>query len=87
MNTKFIHQFVKNRNGQLVGCVAATGKNSIGFSLCNTKAGDVFNKEKALTIALGRANVNPVDLVTSTPHSVRRVVESMKERAKRYFKA
>jgi hypothetical protein len=84
---KYIHQFVKNRKGDLVGCVAATYAGKVGWSLCNTKAGDEFNKQTALKIAVGRAHINPVADLTQVPNSVRKAVYYMNSRSVRYFKA
>jgi hypothetical protein len=92
-----IYQFVKNRKGHHVGCVAAIGRYEVGYSLCNTKAGDKFNKVTALNMALNRANNSPVCTVTdidypiggvTVPHSVRPTLRKfISNRVLRYFKA
>ena len=51
----------KIKNGLVVcndpiGVVIATGPGIIGWSICNTKAGDKFNKSQGIDIALVRAN-------------------------------
>jgi len=82
-----IHQYIKNRKGQLIGCVAAVDSDKVGYSLCNTKAGDKFNKAKAFEIAVGRAIVNPVRDLYAVPRSARSIVEFfLNDRAVRYFK-
>lgn len=81
-----IYQFVHNRKGQIVGCVAATGRGKVGWSLCNTSKGDVFNKQTALEIAAGRANTGKYHY-TNAPHSVRKLVQYFElDRSLRYFK-
>lgn len=80
-----IYQYVKNRKGQIVGCVAATGRDKIGWSLCKISAGDVFSKQTALEIAAGRAERQRP--ISEAPHSVRKLVRYFAEdRALRYFK-
>ena len=82
-----IYQYIKNRRGNFVGCVAAVDTNKIGYSLCNTKAGDIFDKKRAVAIAIGRANVNPVYNDTKgIPNSVGKHIVAMAERSVRYFK-
>ena len=82
-----IHQYIKNRKGQLIGCVAAVDSDKVGYSLCNTKAGDKFNKAKAFEIAVGRAIVNPVRDLYAVPRSAQSIVEFfLNDRAVRYFK-
>jgi hypothetical protein len=58
MKDTTLKQLVRDRNGQPRGMVVATvidGTIRFGWSHTNTKAGDRFDKCKALTIALGRA--------------------------------
>ena len=86
-NKPIIYQYIKNRKGNLVGCVAAVDNDKIGYSLCNTNAGDVFNKKRAVAMAVGRANVNPVRSdMTTVPNSIHKHIVAMEERAGRYFK-
>lgn len=105
MKDKFIHQFVKDNKGNLIGCVAAIGAGKVGWSKCRTKGKiipntenpllgmptlilpDVFNKKRALEIALGRANTNPVNDLTDVPYALRDTVNHIKEvRSHKYFK-
>jgi len=82
MNTKnILIEYLKNKHGQIVGCVAATGKGMVGWSKCNSK--DSFDKSMALTIAFGRAAKNSK---TEIPFTVRPYFDKMVERAGRYFK-
>ena len=85
----YIYEFVLNKKKQRVGVVVATvvANNPesvrLGFSRCNTSAGDKFDKGKALTIALGRARAGgTMDLPISMLQNYMR----MADRAKRYFK-
>lgn len=88
MKDNYICQFVKGKNGQLIGCVVATSRYSVGWSKCNTKAGDSFDKKRALQIALGRAKLNPVIHHTDVPTSLRKVVKYfLNDRCIRYFKS
>lgn len=94
MNTNTtICQYVKNKKGNLIGCVAGVN-GKVGWSKCNVKAGDVFNKERALQIAVGRATVNPVKLNdfnhllhSNIPHDMHSVIyHFLNDRCPRYFK-
>ena len=81
-------QFVRDRDGQPRGLVVATvidDKIRLGWSYANTKAGDRFNKEKAYSIAFGRAE-NRWGNQVEMPHRVKKVYEKMTDRAVRYFK-
>lgn len=58
---KGLHIYYYNRKGQMVGVFAATESQfdshyyGIGWSLCNVKQGDIFNKNLAKKIAYDRA--------------------------------
>jgi hypothetical protein len=83
-----IHQYIKNQSGQLIVGVVALDKNRVGWSKCMKS--DVFNKDRALMIAVGRASINPIENADSTnniPHSLKPFVVSMLERSQRYFKS
>jgi hypothetical protein len=87
--TKSIHQYVKDKNGNLIGCVAATGRYHIGWSKCNTKSGDTFDKKRALQIALNRAALALVrpEIHAKVPHQLSAVYDHFAmDRAVRYFK-
>ena len=82
-----IHQFINNRKGKRVGCVASTDAGKVGWSLCKLKAGDVFDKDIALTIAIGRATTKPVTDISSVPHLLQNTVTFFKDvRSVAYFK-
>jgi hypothetical protein len=94
---KVIYQYIfnkknpLNKNRKLVGCVAAIDAGRVGWSLCKIKAGDVFDKNMALTIAVGRAKNNPVGLrdddLSTVPHILKHTVDHFKnDRSVRYFK-
>lgn len=78
--------YVRGKHGQRRGVVIARnfdGRVSIGWSAVNAKAGDSYNQERALTIALGRCQFGTKE---TPPHDVRRVLEKFPERCLRYFK-
>lgn len=87
-SNKYLHTYVLNKKKQRVGVVVATMGNNgdaayLGWSRCNARAGDTFDRELGLKIALGRAlevSVEPV------PNSLAAQYAIMKERAKKYFK-
>ena len=99
MNTELV-QYVrvargKNR-GQARGVVVASklekvgsnGESAVvrfGWSFTNTKAGDTFNKELALSIARNRAIIGK-DYVDKMPHDVKPVFDNILERSLKYFK-
>lgn len=80
-----IYEYVRDRNGHPLGVVCALGKKDIGWSLCNRRMGDKFNKELGLKIAQGRAITSYVK-DKKVPQTITPILEKMKERAKRYFK-
>ena len=83
---KVIYQFVKNDKGNLIGCVAAVGPNKVGWSKCNTKKGDVFDKKRALQIAVGRAQTH-VYLVSEVHRDIQSVYRHfLVDRRVSYFK-
>lgn len=85
---KIICQYLNDRNGNRKGCVVAIGAGVVGWSLCNFKAGDKFNKEDALKTAIGRAVLSPVEDIREVPHLLRDTVSYFKDkRSVRYFKA
>jgi hypothetical protein len=85
---KIICQYLNNRKGERVGCVVAIGAGKVGWSLCNLKAGDVFNKQEAQMKAVLRAAQNPVKDLSTVPPLLRDTVQYFKDkRSVRYFKA
>lgn len=89
MNT-VIHQYVRNRKGQPIGVVVATDSAQVGWSLCKTKVGDVFNKQMGLQIAVGRAKTNPIKSqqdLSKVPATLRKTAYNfLTDRSVRYFK-
>lgn len=88
MKDTTLTQFVRDRNGQPRGLVVATvidGTVRLGWSYTHVKAGDRFKKEKAYSIAFGRAENGWGDSVTM-PHRVSKVYDKMADRASKYFK-
>ncbi len=76
-----------SRKGQKIGVVIATGCNRVGWSRCNTKAGDKFDKTEALRRARERANTGGPDCCNKVPRDVDAIRIRMRERSQRYFKA
>jgi hypothetical protein len=84
---KIICQYVNDRKGRRVGCVVGVGRGQIGWSLCNLKSGDRFDKETARNLAIGRAVSNPVADFNEVPQSLRKVVRYfVSDRSVKYFK-
>ena len=73
------------RKGQLRGVVVAIGRDKIGWSQANEKAGDTFNKERGIAIARTRALKGSPEKA-KVPYDVQKTVNYMISRAKRYFK-
>lgn len=84
-----IYQYVRNRRRERVGVVVATKREDntvgLGYSLCATKRGDNFDSERALEIALGRADAYPY-FEGNIPQSVTKDWMEVVDRAHRYFK-
>jgi len=55
----------------------------IGWSAVNIKAGDKFDKERAIRIALSRTNAHAPENV---PNRVKKLAAEMLSRAQKYFK-
>lgn len=80
-------QFVRDRKGNPRGVVVATldeqSNVTLGWSYTNIKAGDRFNKQRGIDIALGRVKTGTDAQV---PHNVQKVSDRMYRRALIYFK-
>lgn len=91
-------EYVKNKQNKRVGVVVALnskdiGQPNIGWSRCNWR--DKFDKKKALSIAIGRAEKRPLlsdnsymqeDIMCLVPSSMVEAIEKMRVRMKKYFK-
>jgi hypothetical protein len=78
-------EYVRDRKRNPIGAVIGVRNHkdvSVGWSLTNRKAGDRFDKDMAIKIALGRA-VEGTN--KALPHTVAPIFNKMVERAKRYF--
>jgi len=51
---------LKDSNNEKFGIVVAISRNQLGYSLCNKKAGDIYNEEFGLKKAVGRAKSQKV---------------------------
>jgi hypothetical protein len=72
-----------NRRGVVVALPTGDGV-KFGWSFTNFKAGDIFDKERGLEIAVART-VKP-NRKALTPHEVSKTIARLEERSKRYFK-
>lgn len=95
-----IVQYIRNGRNERIGAVVAIDAERVGWSVCNKK--DVFNKNRALKIAIGRAevgtsHVQPVRMVNRTVtdgnvnynvcvDAVAETINKVKSRAAAYFK-
>ena len=73
---KGLHIYYYNRKGQMVGVFAATATQfdpdhyyGIGWSLCNVKDGDIFDKNLAKKIAYDRAFKGSASQVPISMHN------------------
>jgi len=82
-------RYIRDRKNRKVGVVVALDADRVGWSMCHTTAGDKFDREKGLKIAIGRAEHRPVSIINvlswDIPSSIRMELLSMLERAGRYF--
>jgi len=88
MKDNSLFQFVRDRKGQPRGVVVATVVNNeirYGWSYTNTKAGDRFNKQRGIHIALGRID-NGWGHNVVIPYNVTKVLNRMANRAEAYYK-
>jgi len=79
-------QFVRDRRGNPRGVVVSRlvdERVTVGWSFTNYKAGDRFDKQRGIQIALGRLTVPSTKQI---PYSVHKVMETVVDRSKKYFK-
>jgi hypothetical protein len=87
-----LRQYVRDKQGRPCGVVVSdklSGEIYFGYSLCNTKKGDKYNREKGLEIAIGRLRSRKMpfsdyfeDIV---PQTIINTLEQIKDRSFRYF--
>jgi hypothetical protein len=84
--TNLIYQRVRDRKNQPKGILVAkktrSGTVKIGYSLTNFKAGDKFDLQAGLNLAINRADKGTT---TEVPNSIRNDYLDMVNRACRYF--
>lgn len=73
--------YVRDDHYKPIGVIIATGRDKIGYSLCNKK--DKWNRETGKRIAFGRAEKGSTIWI---PNSVKHDYDKMMIRAKKYFK-
>lgn len=84
-----IHEYIYDKRRQLKGVWVASPTSSntdlvnIGWSLCNTKLGDRFDKRRAFDIAYGRASKVSSEYL---PQSLQEGYKFFVKRCKRYYK-
>jgi len=84
-----LYKFMRNRKGQLNGVVLATIVNNTvrtGWSKCNESAGDIFDKERAILIAEGRAKNGLGSNAPIVPRGYCFELTKIANRGKSYFK-
>jgi hypothetical protein len=82
--------YIRNSKNQKIGMVVMLENGNIGYSLCTPTNVDIFDKEKGLDIATGRAEKNPIkiqDVFRIVPYSalvpVLRMIEDQSFREER----
>ena len=84
-----IHEYVYNRSRQPIGVLAAQAYEQnpdqviIGWSLCNRRAGDSFDRDRGVQIAYQRSATGSS---ASVPHSMVDQYSKFLDRSRRYFK-
>ncbi len=81
-------KYIRDKKDAKVGVVVALDQEHIGYSLCNKSHGDKFDREKGLSIAIGRAEKNPITIINvlGVASSARTECLRMLDKARRYFK-
>jgi hypothetical protein len=74
-------EYIKDKNGKRIGVVVGVAANCVGWSLC--KKCDRFDREMALTIAVGRAWKGCFNV----PHTIQPYFNKMVDRSCRYYTA
>jgi len=89
MNNGIIHEYIYDKQRQPKGIWVASptsndlGEVGIGWSLCNNKQGDKFDKKRGFQIALGRATKLSTAFI---PSSLEEGYEFFLKRCTRYYK-
>jgi hypothetical protein len=92
-----LRQYIRDKQGRPCGVVVSDKlcdqEIYFGYSLCNTKKGDKFNKNRGLEIAVGRLmsrkfSLLPYDIprYIELPPKILVTLDHIKQRSKRYFK-
>lgn len=84
-----IKMYVRDKSRKPIGCVVAIqgkkNKVAIGTSKCNDV--DIFDKDIATELAIGRAAQKLLGMdVTNPAHTCNKVVDIVRSRASTYFK-
>ncbi len=81
-------KYARNRKNQRIGVIVAISATQIGWSMCNFKMGDRFDRDRGKKIAIARAwkEKYRTQDINQVPHSIRWEVINMVLRACSYFK-
>ena len=84
VNGKMVMTREKGKPNGIIIAALVDGRIRVGWSCVNKKAGDKFNKERAMNIAKGRlTSPSPIDKV---PHRVFKAMDNgFADRCERYF--
>lgn len=89
-NNVYKMTYIRNSKNQKIGIVVMLENGNIGYSLCTPTNIDIFDKEKGLEIAIGRAEKSPVmlyEIFRKVPYSalvpVLRMIEDRSYREER----
>jgi hypothetical protein len=79
-------QYVRNKKGRPTGVIVAIKSDqgfNVGYSLCNKK--DRFDREMALKIAFGRAELHN-QIPAEVPREICRIIPDFIARCKKYYR-
>lgn len=93
LDRDIIIEYIRDKKNNPVGVLVAVVDPSdprhrflVGYSLCNTAAGDVFDKKEGIGLALQRAIERASLTQGEVPHTVDKLLDAFLERAYTYFK-
>lgn len=91
MQKEIVEYIKQNKKGQRVksGVLVAVqndGVIRIGWSKCNFKLGDVFDKDEGYKLALARTQPEYEAFSKSAPSTIKKQIRALASRSIRYFK-
>jgi len=72
-----LRKFIRDEKNQPIGMIVSPSPGRVGWSLCNVKGGDRFNKGKALIIARSRAEHAYEEVISKVPEKIKPEVVKM----------